>query len=159
MSQEDPQGQGNGPIRTPVPERSVLSVLRDIKTHLVDPKSLGEDARRDCVEELTAEGYSTAEIADILGVTDRTVRRDRERIRAANAVERDPDLEKQFVGDLVRQAEIAISHIRRAARGNDARPADRIAAGRDCWRITRELAETLQALGWLPTRSVGQEGG
>jgi len=44
--------------------------------------------------------------------------------------------------------------IRRAVRGADAKPADKIESERVCWSIIRDLTEMLQKLGYLPSAAI-----
>lgn len=137
---------------------SVLDLIRRIRSGDIAPEGLDKDSRRACVEYLMGEGYSMVEIAEILKVTDRTVRRDREAIRAAHALQRDPRLVEEMVGRLVQRADTAVERISRAVRGKEAKPVDRIEAETACWRILKELVECLQRLGYLPTAAVQVRG-
>lgn len=131
--------------------QSVLAVIRSIQGGGLDPMSLGVEDRRRCVEHLTAEGYSTVEIAEILKVSERTIARDRTAIRQANAIQRDPALVEQMVGQLVQQAETTISRIRRVTRERETPPSVRINGEKACWTVARDLIQRLQALGYLPS--------
>ncbi|MCH8151887.1 MAG: hypothetical protein IH830_05895 [Planctomycetes bacterium] len=131
--------------------QSVLAVIRNIQGGGLDPNSLGVEDHRRCVEHLTAEGYSTVEIAEILKVSERTIARDRTAIRQANAIQRDPALVKEMVGQLAQQAETTISRIRRATRERGTPPAVRIEGEKACWTIARDLVQQFQALGYLPS--------
>ncbi len=106
-------------------DRSVLSVIRDIQQGALAPRSLGVEDRRRCVEHLTGEGYSLAEIAEILKVTERTIARDRSAVRRSNAIECDEDLTGEMVGQLVKQADTTINRIRRVTRDSGTPPAAR----------------------------------
>ena len=130
---------------------SVISLIRAIQQGTCSPSNLEPQDRQRCVEHLTAEGYSVAEIAEILQVSERTIARDRTATRSRNALERDPRLTPEMVGTLVSQAELAQGRIRRAARDKEATPAVRIDAERACWTIWNELVARLQSLGYLPT--------
>jgi len=146
------------PAQNPDGGPSVLDLIRGIRSGDAAPGGLDKDSRRACVEHLTVEGYSAVEIAEILRVTDRTVRRDREAIRAAHAVQQDPRLVEEMVGRLVQRADTAVERISRAVRGKEVKPVDRIEAELACWRILRELVESLQRLGYLPTAAVQVRG-
>ena len=130
---------------------SVLTVIRSIHSGTLEPKSLGVEARQRCVEHLTGEGYSIVEIAEVLKVSERTIARDRAAIRQANALTRDPALVGQMAGELLAQAETAISRIRRVTRERATPAAVRVDGEKACWTITRDLVQRLQSLGYLPT--------
>ncbi len=133
------------------PEAPVVELIRRLQAREVKGSSLSGDDRRLCVEYLTSEGYSVAEIAGILHIADRTVHRDRQRIRSANAVARDPSLVGEMVGRLIGEAETTVSRLRRVARDRATPAAVKVEAERACWTSVRELVSTLQRLGYLPT--------
>lgn len=133
------------------PPSPALSLIRAIQQGSRSPLGLDPEERQRCVEHLTAEGYSTAEIAEILQVSERTVARDRAVVRSRNALERDPKLAAEMVGHLVNQAELAVGRIRRIGRDKQVNPAVRVEAERSCWTIWKELVERMQSLGYLPT--------
>ena len=158
MNDSKNNDQPTTPAQNPDGGPSVLDLIRGIRSGDVAPGGLDKDSRRACVEHLTVEGYSAVEIAEILRVTDRTVRRDREAIRAAHAVQQDPRLVEEMVGRLVQQANVSVEHVSRAVRGKDVKPTDRIEAELACWRIVKELVESLQRLGYLPAAAVQVRG-
>lgn len=131
-------------------ERSVTSLLRDIQQGGLDAKSLSLDDRRACVEHLTGEGFSVAEICEILRTPRRTIARDREAIRRANSLKVGPNFALEVAGELIREAETCITRARRAVRNREATAADKLAAERDAWTIRRGLVQILQRLGLLP---------
>jgi len=128
----------------------VIELIRRVQRREVKPSSLSGEDRRACVEYLTAEGYSAAEIAGVLRTSDRTVLRDRQRIRKSNALKRDPALVEQMVGKLLGEAETAVSRLRRVARDAQTSAAVKVEAERSAWTVTRELVQSLQRLGYLP---------
>lgn len=81
--------------------RPALSLIRDIQQGTLSPKNLTSEDRQRCVLHLTSEGYSKAEIAEILQVSERTISRDRESIRQSNALQRDPALPGEMAGQLL----------------------------------------------------------
>ena len=132
-------------------ERSVLDLIRGLQSGSTSGASLTPGDRRRCVEHLSAEGYSAAEISEIMKVSQRTIGRDRTEIRQHNALERDPKLTAEMVGYLVQQAEQGVGRIRRVIRDSRTSPGVKIDGERACWLITKELVERLQSLGYLPT--------
>lgn len=130
---------------------SVLSLIRRIQNGSLVAKTLSTPDRRSCVEHLTGEGYSAVEIAEVLKTSERTIFRDRRAIQEANAVRKDPKLVEQMVGRLMQDAELAISRIRRVVRDKQTPAVVKVDGERACWRITSELIQGLQSLGYLPT--------
>ena len=130
---------------------SPITLLRDIQKGDLLAMTLSVEARRACVEHMHLEGYSVGEVAEILKVSSRTIRRDLAEIRASNAVERNPALVGQMVGHLFGQAEQTVSRLRRIGRDRECPHAARVEAERFSWTVIKELIETLQGLGYLPT--------
>lgn len=131
--------------------KSVISIIRDIQQGSIDATRLAIEDRRRCVEHFICEGYTVAEIAEILKVTDRTISRDKSAIRQANSIEIDPQMAAQMVGQLFIQADNCIQRIRRVTRERDTPPNVRIEGEKACWHIYNNFVHRLQSLGYLPT--------
>jgi len=132
---------------------SVLDAIGRLKSGLLDPKTLSADDRRACVAYLGSEGLGVAEIAQLMQVSDRTIRRDREAIRDANALEPDPALAGRVAGQLMVEAEACMTRIRRVTWDRDTPPGVRVEGERACFQILGEMTQRLQSLGFLPTSS------
>lgn len=131
-------------------DRTVLALIRDLRSGAVSGNNLSTGDRQRCVEHLIAEGLSSAEIADILKVTERTVYRDKKQIRSANALHPDPGFIPERVGELVRHAESTVNRVLRLARERETPPAVRMECERVSWQVMRECTQLLQSLGYLP---------
>ena len=129
---------------------SVIELIRGLQSGSLCAKALGPADRRACVEHLTADGYSVAEIAAITKLSDRTISRDREAIRKAYALSPDENFVNETIGQLVRDAETVVSRVRRFSRPAEVPPMVKIEAERTCWTVHRDLAHVLQRLGVLP---------
>lgn len=132
-------------------DNGTISLLRRIESGIVDPKSLAVPDRRQLVGFLMADGYSTAEMGQILQFADRTIERDKKAVRESNAIARDPQLVEQMVGRLVTEAELAIQRIRRAVRERGVLPAVKVDGEHRCYQIVSDLIRSLRRLGYLPT--------
>jgi hypothetical protein len=97
-----------------------------------------------------ADGYSTADMAQILKVSDRSIERDKKAIRETNALAADPELVEQMVGRLVCEAELSIQRIRKAARDKNTPQAVKVDAEHRCYQIVSDMITSLQRLGYLP---------
>lgn len=137
--------------RKTAPERSVLTLIQMVRDRQIAAASLCPSDRRRCVEHLSQEGYSAVEIAEVLQVSERTITRDRVQIRRRNALERDPGLAKEAVGELCDFARHSMARLRRLARDRGTPPATKVDAERAAWRTMYELTQKLQSLGYLPT--------
>ena len=141
----------NNNEREPTDGPKALMLLQEIKASHRAAKSIAPAERRVLVSVLMAEGQSTADIAHLLAVSDKTIERDKKAIREENAIAKDPKFVEQMVGRLVREAETCTQRIRRASRERDATVADKIDGEHRCFQILDALAERLQSLGYLPT--------
>ena len=121
-SQPSKNGDGNSDERT-------LSLLQKIQTGSVDPKCIRPAERRQIVSYLMADGYCTADMAQILKVSDRSVERDKKAIRQAN---------------------LSIQRIRKAVRDKKTKTAVKIDAEHRCYQIVSDMISSLQRLGYLP---------
>jgi len=128
-----------------------LVLLQGIRNGSIDPKSLRPDERRPLVSLLKVEGQSTAEIAHLLKVSDRTIELDKKALRGENTLTKDPKLVGQMVGRLVTEMDLCIERIRKSARGNDTPASVKVDAEHRCFQIFEKTIERLQSLGYLPT--------
>lgn len=134
---------------------SIHSVLAQIKDKKIDPINLSSEDRRRCIEVLKGEGYSVAEMAQVLKKNERTIYRDWEQIRSDNALVPDPEFAPKMAGETMRQAEISMSRQRRIAREPNASAMERLMAEQIAWKTFKEMIEKLQSLGYLPTAAIG----
>jgi len=153
QAQESPQpsdssATGNTPRDS---EERTLSLLQKIQAGTVDPKCIRPAERRLIISYLMADGYSTADMAQILKVSDRSVERDKKAIREANALAASPELVEQMVGELRYEAELSIQRICKAARDKETSPAVRIDAYHRCYQIRSDVTTSMRHLGYLPT--------
>ncbi len=132
------------------PLPGAIETLRRIQSGALLPRSLSAASRRLCVEYLGSEGRSVHEIAAILQVDERTIARDRARVREDNAVAYDPALAARAVGELIRHAGETTAALQRIAREQGASAGNRIKAVRAAWRTHREMFAALQRCGYIP---------
>jgi transposase len=133
-------------------EQPILSLLQDIKDGHLDPKTLTVELRQRCVEILLFENYAEHSIAQILGRSEKTIKRDLKDIYERNALSPDINLAKQIIGDMVMKARAHHSRLLQLARSKDGSIAEKIQAEFSAWRVINEMVERLQSLGYLPLR-------
>ncbi|MDX9911467.1 MAG: helix-turn-helix domain-containing protein [Phycisphaerales bacterium] len=131
--------------------RSALDAIRAIRENTLSGADLTVEDRRRCVAHLLAEGYSVPEIAEVLGMSERTVQRDKAEVRRGLALEPGLQLAREVIGHLVWTAESQVGHLSRLARDPQAAAAERIECRRLIWTITRECVEQLRLTGFLPS--------
>lgn len=147
-NQENPQPSDNTPGDTG--ERT-LSLLQKVQAGTVDPKCIRPAERRLIVSYLMADGYATADMAQILKISDRSIERDKKAIREANALAATPELVEQMVGRLRCEAELSIQRIRKAARDKNTPSAVKVDAEHRCYQIVSDMTASMRHLGYLPT--------
>lgn len=133
-------------------EMSAHNLLGQIKSGQIDPKTMSSRNRQVCVEALILEGYQNASVAQVLKVSDRTVRRDIQEIRRKNALEPSVDLAKQMIGQFFQKAMNHHAYLTRLARSQKATVAEKTLAETAAWRVLKECLEKLQLLGYLPLK-------
>lgn len=130
----------------------VLHNIQAIKDGRLNPKSLSELERQECVEFLSGEGYTQQQIGEVLSISDRTVRRDLETIEERNALAPDLNLAKRIIGNMFRKAINHHRYLMRLARTSSASIAEKSQSEFMAWRVLKEMVEKMQSLGYLPMR-------
>jgi len=131
-------------------EERTLSLLQKVQAGSVDPKCIRPAERRLIISYLIADGYCTADMAQILKVSDRSIERDKKAIRETNALAASPELVEQMAGRLVGEANLSIQRIRKAARDKNTPSAVKVDAEHRCYQIVSDMIGSLQRLGYLP---------
>lgn len=131
----------------------VYKILQAIKSGALDAKSLKREQRQACVEVLQLEGYQVSSMADLLGRSEKTIKRDLEDIWQKNSRMPTPKIILSEITEMIHKGKVQQAHLMRLSRSKDIPPKQRIEAERSAWQIGNEMAERLQALGFLPTKS------
>jgi hypothetical protein len=133
-------------------EQPILSLIQQIKDGTLNPKTLSKEIRQRCVELLTSEGYTEAQIAQIIMRSEKTVSRDLADIRARNAIAPDINQAKQIIGDMFQKAMVHHKHLMRLARNPEATNGEKTQSEFLAWRVLKEVVEKMQTLGYLPLK-------
>ncbi len=141
----------------PKNEAGSLALLQQIKDRAIKPKSLAPQQRRLLVSMLINEGQSSAEIAQLLEVSDRTIERDRQALRNEGSLQQDPALVSEVAGQLQAQGELSIQRILKIARDKNTSHSVKVEAYHRCFEIACRYSERLQSLGFLPTATTKVE--
>lgn len=135
-----------------ISNKSSVQLLQEINSGLTDPGLLDKPSRQQCIELLITEGYTHAQIAQLLKCSEKTISRDIKEIRARNELTPSVPFAKQFIGDAFKKAMNHHSYLMRLARIKEASVADKVQAEFAAWRVIKELIEKMQSLGYLPSR-------
>jgi len=134
-------------------ETPILEILKEIREGTRDPKKLPADIRQDCVEHLWhVEGQPTAMIAQILAVSDKTIRRDKEVIRERNAQKLTTNDRLKILGELLAKANTTHENLMRLARSKDGSLQEKGLVGSYASKAIEELIELYQSLGYFPSK-------
>jgi precorrin isomerase len=131
MNSQNPNSKNNGHKPSEKDDGlQTLALLQKIKDGQFEANSIGKAERKLLVRFLMAEGKSTAEIAHLLKVSDRTIERDKKALREEIAITKNPKLVEQMVGMLVYESELSVQRLRKVQRDKEASAADKIEAER-----------------------------
>ena len=133
-------------------DKPLLSLIQEIKSGSTDPRMLPVELRQQIIETLMIEGYAVSQIAQLLNRSEKTIQRDLNKIRSKNALKPSVDLAKQMIGEIVMKARTHNAYLMRLARSKGGNIAEKAQAEYAAWRVTKELVEKLQTLGYLPLR-------
>ena len=95
--------------------RTVTELVAAINDGQVSPESLPMAKRQQCVDRLTLDGFSNSDIAELMHISERTVRRDRAAIRRDHAVEPDRRLGDELMGEFQRLILASVQRLVRLA--------------------------------------------
>jgi len=131
-------------------DKPILTLLQQIQSGAVDPRDIDKSLRQQIVGVLLMEGTPISQIAVILKVSDKTIRRDVADIKDRNELSPSLGLAKKLVGNLVTRAEVHCSYLMRLARNQGASVNERALSEFYAWKVIKEMTEKLQTLGYLP---------
>lgn len=133
-------------------EKSILSIIQDIKDGTLNPRTLSKDVRQRCVEFLDSEGYKEAQIAQILMRCEKTVYRDLMDIENLNSMAPSVEGAKKIIGNMFQKAMVHHKYLMRLARSTEATHGERAQSEFLAWRTLKEVVEKMQTLGYLPQK-------
>lgn len=133
-------------------EIPILTLLQQIKSGSTDPRGMDKDLRQQVEEVLLLEGTSPPQIAQILKVSDKTIRRDIAAIKERNALTPSLELAKKLIGNLIMKAETHRSFLMRLARSREGSIGEKAQAEYLAWKTTDEFMKLLQTMGYLPLK-------
>jgi len=136
-----------------------ITLLQKIKSGEINPKMLSKEERQACVSVLTLqEGFTIAQIAQLMCCCEKTIQRDLAEIRKKNSLSPSLELAKEQIGEFIVKAQVHASHLMRFARSGEGSLGERVQAEFCAWRIRKEFMDKLQTLGYLPLVAQRVEG-
>jgi len=128
---------------------SPTDIVRGIHAGRRNVEDLSPDLRLQCVVHLTDDGFSTREIAELMHISERTVRRDRAAVRRHDAMAPDMRLGDELLGEFHRLTLASIARLTRMARQHDTPPYARLGAEEAINRMYARLIRTARHLGYI----------
>jgi hypothetical protein len=145
MSENNKQSQENK-------EQPILSVIQQLKDGQIDPETINKDLRQQCIEMFQKEGYSISQMAQIFQKSEKTIKRDIDKIWDMEKVGPSIELVKKLAGEFIAYWRIHRDHLMRLARSKDASVSEKAQAEYYAHRATMEFIEKFQTLGYLPLK-------
>jgi len=141
-----------GPDKTVTP---VLTILRQIRNGEINLQNdpLSTDLRVECVEYLwMTEAQPVAVMASLLHVNEKTIRRDKDEIKARNAKKLSPEESLALLGELTAKITETTENLMRLARDNDGSVQEKAQAGMYAYQSIQGQIAILQKLGFAPSK-------
>ena len=133
-------------------ERSTITLIQQIKDGLLDADTINKELRQQIVEVMLSEGYNVPSMAQLMKVSDKTIRRDIDEIRERNALSPDINLAKKLIGEMLTYVRIHRDHLMRLARSSNTSVSEKAQAEYYAAQIGMTLITKLQSLGYLPSQ-------
>jgi transposase len=133
-------------------ETPILNVIQRIKDRTIEPKTLDKETRHGCIEVLVGEGYTQAQIAQILKYSDKTIQRDCKEIRQKNSLTVTPEFVRETIGEMGSRAKMHISRLMQLSRGITGSVMEKAQAELYAWQVMTGYVAKLQSLGCLPQK-------
>jgi transposase len=141
----------DAPDRAQKPVATTAELIRRLHEGQLDGAKLTVAQRRACVEHLTTAALTNAEIAEVMGISESTVTRDRAAARAERGIEPDPKLGDQMLGELERLASASIARLTRLAGDTTINQYARLWAEESMIRIYQRLVDTARRMHYIDT--------
>ena len=128
---------------------SIADLVHKLHAGQLAAEQLPQELRRQCVAHLTLEGFTTGEITQLMGVTERTVRRDRQAVRRDEAQPPNPALGDELLGEFHRLTLSSIQRLIRLARDTSTPHYARLWAEEAAVRIYQRLIDTARRMNYI----------
>ena len=138
-------------------ELPVHQIMRGLNDGRLDITQIKPADRRRCVDSLTRIGYTTGEMADVLGVTERTIRRDRAAFRRAVGQAARNERRDELVGEYRDLTLESIQRLRRLCNDTEAPAQVRLSAEKQLTHAMREYVATSASLPAEPMQFMPDE--
>ena len=146
----DPLGRGceeKTDENLPVNDHLIIAELvRQLHAGKIATETLTPEMRRQCVAQLSLEGFTNSEIAQLMRISERTVRRDRLTARRDDALAPGRSLGDELLGEFQRLTLASIQRLTRLARDAETPAYARMWAEESMVRIYQRFLDTAHRL-------------
>lgn len=141
------------------PETPVIKILTQIRNEEINPKDLPKEIRQECVEYLwITEAQPVAIIANVLDVSEKTIRRVQEDIRSKNATKPSRDQGLKMIGEFIQKATALHEHMMKLSHDKNATVQETSQAGYYMWKILQGQLKEMERFGYVSTAFTNTEG-
>lgn len=127
--------------------QSVNELVKRIRDGALDPRVLSKSTRQRIIATLRfTGGIKVSDLAHLLGVTERTIRRDWEHIRKEHAIVLTPELLEQLMGEAEQYTMTIRDQFMRLANSSSIQDTVRLQALFMCFRVQKEFIELVVLL-------------
>lgn len=142
----------DAPATSEAPESLTMpELVHRLHDGRIPAEELPADIRQACVAYLTDEGYSTSEIAQVMHVCERTIRRDRAAARAERILQPSLELGDQLLGEFADITHACVRRLTRLANDHNTPPIARLRAEEAMTRVYQRFIDTTHRLRYLAT--------
>lgn len=127
-----------------------IKILQQIQDGIIEKENLPKEMRQECVEYLLSKFQDISYIANALGKTEKTIRRDKEEIEQRHAQKPSIDYSLQLISELMRKANSTQNHLMSLARDKEGSVQEKSQAAFYLWKAIQEQMKLLQSFGYLP---------
>jgi len=125
----------------------VKELTEKLEKKEIEPNLLSGNLRLKCIIFYTSRGYTPTEIADILQMSDRHIRRQLLKWRNENEVDIDTDWLSRIILDVLNHYKMDRAFLLKQSYDENAPLAERSQARYLAWRVSREALQTIHAVG------------
>ncbi len=125
----------------------ILLVIQKLKNELIAGKSLDEETRLECVHVLRLDGYKIEQIAQLLKMSDRNVRRDTKKLKERTALVVDEKFSAEFLGEIKQRILNSSDYLIRLSRSKETDATNKILGETAACKLLLDLAKLLQSTG------------
>jgi len=132
-------------------EISASDAIKKVQAKEATGKELPKETLREAIQILRNKGQEPNVIAKFFGYSDRQIRRFLREIRKANRFKYSEDTHTEHIGWFVMNAQSQIDFLTRTYNSASCTEKEKILACIGAWKVAKELTESLQSLGVLPS--------